>query len=595
MRLVNVSIVLLVLFALSACEKTKTVTETITEIVTVEPPPPVSAPVTVNVDADYVSGNFLIGGVPTTANPYVHSDFYLRDQATGAMTPIGRTTDQGYDFLFVHGAYDIFYDYVQGWELPLNKNAMLSAGIVIDMPATRDIDVEAVDVRPSFTLNGAPFPPSIYQDAVFYLEPVAGGELVFLGKTSQETEIISVLPGAYNVIYSHEDGDQVPVNKRARVRENVVLSDPSNSLEVDVSSAQVRAAWQLDGAAFPESPYVHAEFWLRTDSGDEVFLGDSFDQGSIVHLIPGEYDAEYRFLQSLDSIPIPVNSAAIVAEGIDASLPVAINVTSATLTVKPTLNGAPFPVSAYADGVLELHEAANDAYTEIGRTRDDDITVAVVANTYDLLYSHEDGPQVPQNHRAVITDDVAVSGAFPLNVDVIGYSLTGEFTLQGSDFPVSQADFANIILRGANSTEDIVLFPTNAQDEPVMVLAGTYDVFYACQVCTEIPFNSDAPVMTGHVVAADGAIAADLGSARIEVFKTLNGGDFPASPYASGFIWGGIGDSDRVNMGRTSSSLADIIVLPGNYNFWYEASDNLNNLVPINAWALVDQQTIDPQ
>jgi len=123
-----------------------------------------------------------------------------------------------------------------------------------------------------------------------------------------------------------------------------------------------------------------------------------------------------------------------------------------------------------------------------------------------------------------------------------------------------------------------------------MVLPGNYDLIYACHNCIEIPFNSYATIVSGFDVNADAVVSTNLSSARMEVSATLNGAPFDPSIYQSGLIWGGIGNDDAVELTRTNVSTPDIILLTGDYNFYYQHKNG--DQVPANTWVLVDQQTI---
>ncbi len=183
-----------------------------------------------------------------------------------------------------------------------------------------------------------------------------------------------------------------------------------------------------------------------------------------------------------------------------------------------------------------------------------------------------------------------IAGNQQLNLDITGHSLTGSITLNTAAFPASQYNTADFLMRGDTTNDDIFLLASHAQDEPAMVLPGTYDVIYACHNCIEIPFNSYAPIISGFDVNADGVVATNLNSIRIEASATLNGAAFNPSIYQSGVIWGGIGDDDLVELTRTNVATSDIIVLTGDYSFYYQHKNG--DQVPINPWALVDQQTI---
>ena len=565
--------------------------DTVTEIVEIQappPPPPVSTPLTIDVQASQLDGNFLLGGAAFPGSVYQSADIYLRDQATLTLVELGRSNDQSYQAMVVNGTYDSVYQHFTGGDVPVNKDDVVNVDLPVNAPSTMDIDVPSATVRTVFLLDGNPFPASVYNHASFYLQPVNTEELIFLGDSHVTNDVVNVMPGDYHVIYRHQQGDQVPANQRARVMSNVSISGNA-ALNVDVASADARTAFSLDGAPFPQSQYMAAHFYLVDDTGDEVFVGNSFDSGASVSVVAGAYDIEYRHQQG-DTIP--VNKAAIARQGLDCSggCVASADVQSATLDINATLNGQPFPASEFQDGILELFDADTGSYTLLGNTHNAFAGLVVMQGTYDVVYSHENGDAVPQNIRGVVTSGYVIGGDQQLDLDVTGHMLTGSVTLNTAAFPISQYNTADFLLRGPNSTEDIFLFASHAQDEPAMVMPGTYDVIYACHNCIDIPFNSYAPVIAGYDVNADGVLSTNLTSARVEASATLNGSAFNASIYQSGVIWGGIGSDDQVELTRTNVSTPDIILLSGDYNFYYQHANG--DQVPVNEWALVDQQTV---
>ncbi len=570
---------------LAACEETNT---QIVEIQLPPPPPPVSTPLVIDVAASQLDGAFLLGGGAFASSVYQSGDLFMRDQATSTMVELGNSYDNAYQAMLVDGTYDSVYQHFTGGDVPANTDGVVSSGIAVAGAATVDIDVPTATVRPVFTLNGAAFPASVYNHASFYLQPVNTDELIFLGDSHIANDIVNVMPGDYHVIYQHQQGDQVPANQRAQVMSNVAISG-STALNVDVSSVNVRTSFTLDGGAFPVSQYIYAKFYLVDASGDAVFLANSFDAPGSIQVISGTYDIEYRHQQG-DTIPL--NKATRVSQAVDLSGGgiASADVVSATLDITPTLNGQPFPVSDFQDGILELYDATADSYTLLGNTHSPFAGLVVIPGTYDIAYSHETGNAVPQNIRGTVSAGYVIAGNQQLNLDVTGHSLTGSITLNTAAFPASQYNTADFLMRGDTTNDDIFLFASHAQDEPAMVLPGTYDVIYACHNCIEIPFNSYAPIISGFDVNADGVVATNLNSIRIEASATLNGAAFNPSIYQSGVIWGGIGDDDLVELTRTNVATPDIIVLTGDYSFYYQHKNG--DQVPINPWALVDQQTI---
>jgi len=359
-------------------------------------------------------------------------------------------------------------------------------------------------------------------------------------------------------------------------------------LIIDITSSDVRTLFQHNGAAFPKSQYVRAKIFL-VDGMDEVFLGNSYDAPGIVVAIDGTYDVEYRHEQG-DTIPL--NKKTVVRENVDISGggDASVDVISFTLDINARLNGQAFPVSEYQDGILELRDTANGSYSLLGNTHSPFTGLVVIPGNYDLVYSHETGAGVPQNIRGSVAEGYVISADQELDLDITGYSLTASITLDTAAFPESQYNYADIFLSGDSSTEDVPGFVTYAQEEPTMVLPGIYDVIYSCHQCSEIPFNSHVTIVAGYDVNADGVISASINSVRVETTATLNGNPFPQSVNQSGLIWGGIQEGDAVAFTGTNATTDDVIVIAGDYQFYYQHSDG--DQVPANPWAIVDQQEI---
>ncbi len=586
MRLITL-IILVSSWGIIGCEKKETVT--VTEIVIQEPPEPISQPIIVNVNASVIEGDFLVDGQLAFNSPYVRAKYYIKQPDNEQVTLLGESDDQDFQVMVINGSYQVFYQHIQGTELAANVDDELPTTLSINSDMSQDIDIETYTVRGSFTLNGAPFPNSHYDKGVFYLEPTTGGDLIEFGHSNRSNDPVRVLSGTYHVVWDYQQGSIVPGNYLTRVMTDVAIT-ANTGLNVDVVTTAMRFGATLNGAQFPDSPYENGDFYFTNDTGAEVFLGKTFEASGVINLIPGVYNLEYRFAQG--GGVVPVNSKSVIIENHDVTQPLSVDIQTANLSLTPTLNNEAFAQSAYLDGVLELYDHQTNSYTFLGRTWNQIENIKVIRSVYAIAYSQEDGAEVPQNKRAIVEPNVDATSDINLELNITGYNVTGNITLDGESFPFNQYDAADIIMRGSNSTEDILLFSTYAQQEPVMILPGTYDVYYSCQTCTNIPFNTDALIIEDIEVSSDIELGLDLESARVEVSATLNGGAFPNSPYADGVIWGGLGNTDRIFMGRTSTSLADIIVLTGEYNFWYQVEDNSGNSVPINEWELVDQQVI---
>lgn len=580
-------IICLIAVALAGCE---TKVKTVDNIVQVFPPDPTGKPLTIDVQASGVDGSFTLGGsaFPGTFNEVGMLAFY--DTVAQSLVDVGKSNDGSYSAMLVNGTYDTTYRFSSGSQIPANYFAVVQAGVAVASTITVNIDVPVVSVRPQFLLNGSNFPASQYDRARFFLVPAAGGEPIFLGDSHIVNDTVSIVPDSYHVVYSQVQGGTVPVNQNARVMSDVDISSDMQ-LVVDVNAVEVRTSFQHNGSPFPLSQYERAEFYLVNDIGDEAFLGQSYFAPATVRVIGGIYDLEYRHQQGST---VPLNKATRVRSTIDliAGGDASVDVQSFTLDINATLNGQPFPVSEYDDGELELLDTVSGSYSLLGNTHSPFAGLVVIAGTYDVVYSHETGDDVPQNVRGNVLSGYDVVGNQQLDLDITGHSMTLALTLDNDAFPMSGYNYADILLKGAATAEEIVASSTITQDEPFMVLPGTYDVTYSCQVCTEVPFNSYAPMIDDLEITADGVIAADITSVRVKTTATLNGAAFPQSYYQSGVIYGSLQAGDSVELTSTATTTDDVILIAGPYSFFYQHQNG--EQVPANLWSLVGQQTISP-
>jgi hypothetical protein len=107
-----------------------------------------------------------------------------------------------YSLLVIAGTYDLIYDGGSGAGVPKNYATTLKRGIVVgSSPVSLDIDISAVNVSGSVTLNGAKLTGSINDDGEgsLSLRDATGGQgvLSWLHAGSYSTLII---PGTYDLV-----------------------------------------------------------------------------------------------------------------------------------------------------------------------------------------------------------------------------------------------------------------------------------------------------------------------------------------------------------------------------------------------------------
>jgi hypothetical protein len=184
---------------------------------------PATGTTTLNVDVPFatVTGSLTINGASRPTSPANRGAYYLRN-ASGDEARLAYTNATSYTARIVPGTYDLYYrifDFAGSpGALPSNGSAKLQAGIVVAPGANVvDVDLPIVTVTGAFTINGAAV--SDPDDAGAILLRSDQGEMITIGKTSQLTYSVGLVPGAYDVYYASDgSGVVAPGNGNAKLR-----------------------------------------------------------------------------------------------------------------------------------------------------------------------------------------------------------------------------------------------------------------------------------------------------------------------------------------------------------------------------------------
>src|SRR5829696_7449523 len=224
------------------------------------------------------------------------------------------------------------------------------------------IDVPSIVVRPTFLLNGQPFPGGEAGAALLTLwasdarDGFDGPQLV-LGETHLAGHDVRIVPGVYDVYYSWIAGSGVPRNEATRLLQGVVL-DRSRELVVDVPMINLAGLKQHNGNPFGYDGA--AALSLRAlDRPGEVSLGAAQPAEFQVAVIPGTYAFEYDWQQGAD---FPNNRHATVRR-LDLRTPVDGLVLDVPSLIQPFAflhNGEPFPGSLFERGDLVLRRGERE-------------------------------------------------------------------------------------------------------------------------------------------------------------------------------------------------------------------------------------------
>jgi hypothetical protein len=246
-----------------------------------------------------VSGALTINDAPPPASEFDDGIVWLRDQGTGGETPLGNTHDGSYTLRLVAGTYDLYYGQeTAGGSVPENKGARLLQDLVLDASASLDLDVAAASLSGAFSIDGAPPPPSQYEDGRVYLRNLENGDALLLGSTHEGNYSALVVPGTYEIVYVEETGgDGVPANQSAPLGQ-VVLAGALD-LDIEIPMRSLAGSVTVGGASPPQTPGDGGLLYLRDGAGDSVYLGTSYGPGYGANVVAGTYGVYYRAVGSL--------------------------------------------------------------------------------------------------------------------------------------------------------------------------------------------------------------------------------------------------------------------------------------------------------
>lgn len=363
----------------------------------------------VDVDSVNFSFNATLDTMPFPVSINEHAVFSLRNVITGDIVELGVSYVPFASVPVVAGTYDIIYRYVQGDALPVNADATVASGVVIsDADPAETIDVTSALITPSFTLNGSAFEATQNEGAKFFLRGITNtNDEMLLGASYFASPdpvrvVSSTLVGNYDVLYRHEDGTTVPQNTSAVVQTNVALSSDMSFVVDDVVSVEITGRFTLNGNNFPSSIYDSTQFLLRGDDESDVFLlGLSDISNESVNLISGMYDV---IIDHVDGDAVPQNKMHIVKfnELLTAGATLFVNVNAKQVDASFSLDGSPFPLNVDEIADFNLRDVSTQKLIFVSRSDANSTPVMVVEGTYDMIYTHTSGAQIPQNTNSVV-------------------------------------------------------------------------------------------------------------------------------------------------------------------------------------------------
>jgi hypothetical protein len=415
-----------------------------------------------------------------------------------------------------------------------------------------------------------------------------------LGATLPPEFLVRLIPGDYTIEYDWSEGDTIPRNRHATVRQ-VRLAKDVAGLVLNVPSVAQDFVFLHNGAAFPASVYEHGTIVLRRGSWEEARVGATYQPPPTVLLIPGVYDVHWRHFQGST---VPRNQDARFRRGLVINgTPRVIDVPSLEVSGDIRVNGQPPPqvIQHYARLWLETRDRANRMF--LGATLDGSFSLRVLPGIYDVIYEHAAGDRLPSNPRATITRNWRVAARPVRTIDIPSGTYEGTFLLNGAPFPDSPYDFGRVYLLPLEGEGDPVLLgATRDGSFARRVIPDLYRSAYAHAQGETVPINALTTfgpvrrVRRGDGPASESEVL-DVRAAGLTVSYQHDGVPLPEGGPANARLdllhRGGI----SLTLPESSEGAIERVVMEGRFDLFYHHVSGpglpLNVFMPFACWNLV--------
>ena len=553
---------------------------------------------TVDVPAVQAEGDFPVDVLPPGLGSGELGAFALAPlEGPRIWTFVGTTGSPGFGPLWlVPGAYQPVYGLIQGdgVTLPMGGPTPVGPPVDVDGLAPVDVTLPAMNFHLTLQIDGEDVPTSFGESAALSLRDVVTGVEFEIGDATDSPLALQVVPGVYDLIYRYVSGSELPRNARALIAQRLDLSGRSVATTVDVETVMHGVGATLNGAPFPTSPYEDGEIRLENpDTGDRVSWGMTTGLVGLQRILAGTYDVVYAH-ESGSSIA-PANQRAVVAEGVEITPPAhpwqlsttSVDVVAHVIDVAATLDGAPFPASAYEHGQIVLVGEGGDE-VPLGYTSDLSAPVPVVEGVYDVHYRRATGNLlVPLNADVRVMRGVRIDAPATLAFDVETVEVTLDFLLDGEPFPASAYERGTYRLFGETPGDEMEVGSTVDPQHVVRVVPGRYDLLYDYVTGSSIvPANVGQRVETDLEFLTDHARTIDIVTRAVVPTFLMNGGAFPTDPSERGEIVLRSFDGGVLSLGTTDAIDPDArIAIEAAYAVDYQWQSGTT--VPQNALARV--------
>lgn len=357
------------------------------------------------VDVPLVLRSFfpLLNGVAFPTSPLSHGNLSLENEETGDVVFIGPSYSPQF-LRLIPGEYRLIYEAREfNGIAPRNLRAVAQESLTILPTGLTSVfmNVTAHLVEPEYFFNGAAASTSGLEYGEIYIQDSVGNRQR-LGRTNQTGEAFWYIGGTYDFYYEFREGAAaLPFNREARFAEGVVIN-ASGPVTLDIQSSMTSLTADLNGEAFPASGLQNGYMYLvKSETGQEYFVGATNAPLSPTHLVHGAYDIVYRFREG--GVEVPINSRHVVARELvhDQQSSFLVDIQAQLMSPRFSLNGSPFPATASNYGSLFLRDADGDSIS-LGDSYAPNNDRMVIEGAYAANYEWQAGTEVPQNRLKTV-------------------------------------------------------------------------------------------------------------------------------------------------------------------------------------------------
>lgn len=593
---------------------------------------------TVNIPAVQILLDVTLNGAPVSSANSSGDDegqLILENVTSGERSALGGVWDDALDqpltpmnLHIVPGIYDIYYGVIDdGPHWPSNTNALLLAGVNMNVDGALTVDVPVVNIVIDVTLNGAAISADNsgdHDEGELILVDAATGERSGLGGVWDDNldqpltpYNLHIVPGSYDIYYGViDDGPHWPSNTNALLLSNVSMSS-SGSLAVNVSTVNISLDVTLNGMGITaantgdddEGQLILQNTATLERSELEGVWHDTQDQPLTpydLQIIPDTYDIYYGVVDDGPNWPSNTNVLLRSAVALTSSGVLTVDIPSVHVSLDVTLNQAAITSANSGDndeGQLVLVDPTTGERSELGGVWDDNsdqpltpYDLRIVPGTYDIYYAVvDDGPHWPSNTNAKVRSAVSLQASGSLSVDIPTASITLDVTLDGATISAANSGDDNegqLVLVDPTSGERSELggvwddnnnLPLTPYD--LKIVPGSYDIYYAVvDDGPDWPANTNALLRQGVGLTTSGALTVDVPVATLALDVTLDGAQLSSNNCGDQnegqLVLVDPNSGERSELGGVWDDNSDSVltpyqlsIIPGRYDIYYAIVD----------------------